>query len=480
MVQQAIGAGAHEAIPEAIASLSAPVFCATVETPTGVVTLHAPNPRRRALKREAEAALSRAGIAARCRVRPLRYRRMAKAGSLQDILAEFGGGKTIYDPTASVGRAQALIALGGALRAALGETLAAIYYDTAGRTLYVRVPAASVARDGRADGNRQRAIQDTAGKAISDWRMNELHAFDLAVRLCVTPPRMPLLALDRASLAATPKRRAAWATIVHSGLLAGGVAALFGFASTGPALADGPAVSAPNAKGAIAGGTGNGDAIVVGEGSVTVPLGTSFGAQFDASAGSNDGRFIWGLGGQAFWRDPQKGMVGGFITHLDRRIDPVFGQHSVAMNRFGAEGEAYLGQFTVGAMGGVQTGDRLEDGRHRRGGFGQLDLTWYPVDNFALDAGGEISPGKDQVLFGAEYQLGMQALPGLAIFTEDGIRTNHISGVSRVDHALVGIRYYFGAPKSLIRRHREDDPKSVAGARQLQATWPGHNQYGGY
>ena len=31
------------------------------------------------------------------------------------------------------------------------------------------------------------------------------------------------------------------------------------------------------------------------------------------------------------------------------------------------------------------------------------------------------------------------------------------------DTVMGGIRFYFGAPKSLIRRHREDDPKTRIG-----------------
>ena len=51
-----------------------------------------------------------------------------------------------------------------------------------------------------------------------------------------------------------------------------------------------------------------------------------------------------------------------------------------------------------------------------------------------------------------EYQPALDALPGLSFFADVA------DGEKSYDHAVAGIRFYFGTNKSLIKRHREDDP----------------------
>ena len=51
-----------------------------------------------------------------------------------------------------------------------------------------------------------------------------------------------------------------------------------------------------------------------------------------------------------------------------------------------------------------------------------------------------------------EYQT---PINGLSCFAELA------KGDNGYDHALFGLRYYFGKNKSLIKRHREDDPPNL-------------------
>ena len=63
------------------------------------------------------------------------------------------------------------------------------------------------------------------------------------------------------------------------------------------ALADGPAVSAPNAKVSVEGGELNSESAVIGLGSVTLPVTHGLGFQLDGAVGEIDDETIWGARG---------------------------------------------------------------------------------------------------------------------------------------------------------------------------------------
>ncbi|HXQ67789.1 MAG TPA: hypothetical protein VN980_14530 [Alphaproteobacteria bacterium] len=73
------------AASEVLARMSRPIFLAGIDGGTRArVTLHvAPEHKRSVLAAEAEAAFARAGIAARCRVRAIAYRRLARGFDLR-------------------------------------------------------------------------------------------------------------------------------------------------------------------------------------------------------------------------------------------------------------------------------------------------------------------------------------------------------------------------------------------------------------
>ena len=205
--------------------------------------------------------------------------------------------------------------------------------------------------------------------------------------------------------------------------------------TAGLALAQGPAVSAPNGKIEALGGSLDGDSTKALAGSLSVPMGDLVGVQIDGAYGEldNDDKLI-GIGLHLFVRDPSQYLLGLNVIHVELE--------DTEMRRYALEGEYYMGPFSLTAMLGQQEGD-VDDA-----GFGSLDLRWYPLDDLMLEVGGSIADSDEMLHLGAEYQ----ALAGLSVFADLA------TGDDDYDHVLVGARYYFGTQKPLIRRHREDDP----------------------
>ena len=67
--------------------------------------------------------------------------------------------------------------------------------------------------------------------------------------------------------------------------------------------------------------------------------------------------------------------------------------------------------------------------------------------------------GSDHVLgtVTAEWLPAFNVLPGLSVFADAGI------GDEGYDHVYGRLRYYFGTTKTLMKRHREDDPENGFG-----------------
>jgi hypothetical protein len=258
----------------------------------------------------------------------------------------------------------------------------------------------------------------------------------------------PLVPVDRASLRLRPVVGRA------RGLraLAAGVAAALGVGgiATVAVAQTAPAVSSVNAKLQISGGYLKNDNKSDGlagavAGALTAPIGQQFGVQFDAAAGSFDGDFYWGAGGHLFWRDPAQGLVGAF--------GQISAMNGATLTRVGVEADAYLGRFSLGGHVGYEFGNDSKKVHVDDGVIAGVKLKYYVTDNFMLQAGGGIEGPSWYGRGGFEYQPGFAALPGLSIFADAGGGSDHHV------FALAGIRYYFGNDKTLIRRHREDDPE---------------------
>ena len=177
-------------------------------------------------------------------------------------------------------------------------------------------------------------------------------------------------------------------------------------------------------------------------GSLSLPLAEKFGLQFDGLAGRWNGHSLAGGGVHAFWRDPATALVGLYASRLRWA-----GFGGIDASRAGLETELYLGRVSLEGFAGAEFGD-IEDRFSAR-----LRLGWYALDDLRLTIGMEYLGGRTGLLLGGEWQLPVQGVhPSLFVQAR----------VSDRDHAAVwgGLRFYFGGEKSLIRRHREDDPQN--------------------
>jgi hypothetical protein len=218
------------------------------------------------------------------------------------------------------------------------------------------------------------------------------------------------------------------------------IAADFGDAF-GPPQGSLPAVSAPNGKFDLRGGSEDGLGAFMATGSFSVPIDHAFGFQADAMAGSLGGEAVGAIGAHLFWRDPATGLL-GIYGDVGFNNSAAIG----SIGRVAAEGELYLDRVTLSAVAGGQFGDS-------NGFFDKVTLSFYPSDDLELYIGHRYLPERGH--FGAagfEFLTGVLAPASMAVFAEGRV------GESGYAAGYGGIRFYFGPEKSLIRRHREDDP----------------------
>ena len=214
-----------------------------------------------------------------------------------------------------------------------------------------------------------------------------------------------------------------------------------------------PAVSGLNGK--IAAFGGGAEDIGVGGvlGSVSFPLETGFGAQLDGMIGGGDALF-YGGGAHLFWRNPSVGLLGvygsyvGWDYHSTRTAtSPVGGIIDVTgadVGRLGIEAQLYLDNFSLEGRAGYQAGSK-------QGTFGKATLAFYPTENLRFDVSysdGEIS--NSTVSGGIEWMAAPDS--GMSLFAIGTIDSDD-------QRVYAGLKFYLGGePKSLVRRHREDDP----------------------
>jgi len=202
-----------------------------------------------------------------------------------------------------------------------------------------------------------------------------------------------------------------------------------------PSFAEGAAVAGMNGKVQGLYGNVDGDDLKASGISLTIPLCPHSGLQLDGAYGELGDDQLKGVGLHLFSRNPENYLLGILAAHAELE--------NVDLNRVGLEGELYNGPVSIATFLGYQLGD-IDDTL-----FGTLDLRWYPVDDLMLVTGGSQAGSRDGHLhIGAEYQI----VAGLSTYVDLATGENHY------EHALVGLKYYFGGQKSLIKRHREDDP----------------------
>jgi hypothetical protein len=216
-----------------------------------------------------------------------------------------------------------------------------------------------------------------------------------------------------------------------------------------PGHAEGPAVSGLNGKVSIEGGTtgseGGQSAIGIAQGSISAPLGQSLGLQIDGGA-ATAGAFYGGGAVHAFWRDPAVGLVGPLVA--------MTGGSGSRTGFYMGEAEYYVGILTIGMLAGYQDGISHGSTNASSGGYFAPRLTVYPMADLALSIQGSSAAGQREARGGLEYQPESASLHNMALFINGSIGDNAAYRVT------VGFRFYFGPDKTLIRRHREDDPGS--------------------
>ncbi len=183
------------------------------------------------------------------------------------------------------------------------------------------------------------------------------------------------------------------------------------------------------------------------EGSVSVPIGERFGFQLDAAYGSLGGDTnidYHGIGGHLFWRDPQQALLGLYAHYTE------YGG-TINNIQIAAEAELYFENISFELLAGI---DVVDTGADTDEYFaGEAILAYYFNDNFRLSAGVRHALDTTSFVVGAEAMMPVNGFAP-SFFVEASIDEDDATSVSG------GVRVYLGGgQKSLIRRHREDDPK---------------------
>jgi len=211
-------------------------------------------------------------------------------------------------------------------------------------------------------------------------------------------------------------------------------------------------------------------------GTITVPIGHSFGAQLDLGSGAFGNSAQGSAAGHLFCRDPEKGLVGAYGDGMLMGSNVGSGVWTAA-----SELEIYLGKFTGRAILGIQGGNyyRAELNPLEVYAFGGhpaftvsdyftdiVSATFYPIDDLAISVGHIYSFGRNAVIGEIEY-LPPQFRGGNIA---PSVFFNASYGWNNSSNIMAGIRVYFGNhDKTLIRRQREDDPVTFENSR-MQAS----------
>ena len=212
------------------------------------------------------------------------------------------------------------------------------------------------------------------------------------------------------------------------------------------------AVSKINGKVSVEGGEFASDGIGIVTGTVTTPIGNSFGFQVDGDIGVLDGETIGGGAFHFFTRDPSRYLFGVYGSYHQ--------WNSIEISRIGGEMELYRGRFSFTGIAGFEKVNvpRTFNGlnvveRDDDHFFTELDLHWYPKDNLRISGGYHYENEENIASASLEYMPQWKATPATLFAKFDAGDNSH----TRVTG---GLRFYLngGEQKSLIRRQREDDP----------------------
>ena len=179
--------------------------------------------------------------------------------------------------------------------------------------------------------------------------------------------------------------------------------------------------------------------------SLSIPVGDLFGIQADLAVADVNNTAMYGGTLHAFTRDPENylfGVAGGAAFSDNASIGYV-----------GPEVELYLGQVSLEAFAGYMNVNL--DGVGAQDKFFAIgDLAFYATDNLRLSIGASDIADFTSGHAGLEWQIDNVGLP-LSLTADAKFGENDFYSVA------AGVKFYFGgSDKSLIRRHREDDPRN--------------------
>jgi hypothetical protein len=213
-----------------------------------------------------------------------------------------------------------------------------------------------------------------------------------------------------------------------------------------------PAVSDINGKLELYGGfTNPGDFAGRAAGSLSLPVGDAFGLQFDGAIQASGAGTLFGGAAHAFTRDPSAyllGVTAGFVQSPAGTLAVI-----------GPEGELYLDRVSLEGWAGFAALDYDDPMLADLGGvFAIGDVVYYPTDDWRVGVGASYLLGEAGIHFNTEYLLRdfidlPISLVGDARFMSSGAYS-----------VMGGIKGYLGPDpgKSLIDRHRQDDPPNRA------------------
>lgn len=212
-----------------------------------------------------------------------------------------------------------------------------------------------------------------------------------------------------------------------------------------------PAVSAPNGKIELYGGMVNpGGPGFRAAGSLSLPVADRFGVQLDIGVVGSAAGPVFGGAVHGFTRDPENYLLG--LTGAVARGP------TGTMGVVGVEGELYLDRLSFEAWAGVGgiDYDVLPD---VTGVFVFADAGYYVTDDFRLTAGFSHLIGENSLHLGSEYL--MRDFTQMPVSLTTDVRVSQSGAYS----VMAGFKGYFGSDdsgKSLIDRHRQDDPPNRA------------------
>jgi hypothetical protein len=213
-----------------------------------------------------------------------------------------------------------------------------------------------------------------------------------------------------------------------------------------------PAVSGINGKWEFDPGFLSGGGLVRGAGSISIPLGDRFGLQADGMGTwtSNHGLVVAGAV-HAFTRDPSRylaGVTAGFVVSSEATLAVI-----------GGEGELYLDQFSLEGWAGLANLNYVNPALlDKTGLFAIGDAAYYATPDLRFAVGGSYVLGDLSVHASTEYMFHGLGMP-LSVTGDARLHNNGSATFT------IGLKGYFGGNddgKSLIDRHRQDDPPDRA------------------